>query len=565
MSIEVTKVQHTCFVLETGAGRIAIDPALDFFGSLWSPRGNNELAGRLLAGVDAVVVTHAHSDHFHPPTLLRFDRATPIVIPAADREADHPMAKELREYGFTRVLELEDGASTELAGLRLTSVRAPDSIEGIPQQSLVFEYAGLRIVHGADTLEEFEALARIAAGGGVTLALLPLNCSINYRNLRNQMSPATFLAGTEILAPALVVPLGVGEGPKRGAKAVDAPWFPHQESLFRDEAFAGALPDGTRLAALRDGETLTLAPGPACSWPERLHDVADGGRARVETAQGRLWSLLIDIHVRDRHYFGLTRERGFAEWRDAWLECRVALTDALPDWDQVVGDTVARVPAERLKAPVLTMFPATIRRMSQGGASIADLVLDSLWLLESEQSELDYAQAVFRVLAAGVRNDAEALFHCRLEFSRLLQLEHEAKRAALPRGFTSELAARWAERQVAADLRAARYLYPRFNPVFGPFERPGREGGPLAFHALRRTEDRVKSVLLEVSDEQATLVAVLAEANGAISLADACTKADIPLTCYSELALRLAAFEPYALDCHWYPGQPFAWRPDYQL
>ncbi|MCX4395497.1 MBL fold metallo-hydrolase [Streptomyces sp. NBC_00053] len=571
--MRVTRVQHTCFVFDTEDGRVVVDPALDYFGNLWSPRGRNRMASQLLAGVSAVVITHSHSDHFHLPTLLHFDRKTPIAVPSSDRSTDFPMAAELADYGFTNVIEIEPMQAVRLAGIDVTSVPAPDSIEGIPQQSLLLERGDLRILHGADTLEDFDALEEIAHERPIRIAMLPLNCSLNYQNLRNQMSPGTFLEAARILQPEAMVPLGVNEGPRRGITATDVPWFPHGEALYRDRAFIDAHPEGSRLLAIEDGQSLQVCESTPLGAVDSLAEATDNGSSDVEIALGRFWSLLIDVHVRDRYYFGLVRDWEHEQWRDAWLECRSRFEELLADWDKVLLGAVEGLPGERVKAPVLRYFPRTVGRLTSQGDSLAQLVLDSLWLLEPGLSEQDYVQALYGLLAARVRSDPSDLWHCRREYSGWLQARHKRKRPALPRGFDENAADRWLRRQAAADRRSADYVHPRINPIFGPFDVagvPSLNGGPsqdgpvLALHTLRHRDGRAQSVATVLRGAEARLAEAVVQADGTASISELCDRLGLPTSDFEQFQLRLGDFDPYCLEGHWYPSEALAWRPDFR-
>ncbi|MGW1180447.1 MBL fold metallo-hydrolase [Streptomyces drozdowiczii] len=571
--MQITRVQHTCFVFETAAGRLAVDPALDYFGNLWSPRGKNRLASRLLSDVDAVVITHSHCDHFHPPTLLHFDRKIPVVIPAKDRDSAFPMADELAALGFTQVIELADGESVPLAGLRVTAVAAPDSIEGIAQQSLLIDDGVSRVLHGADTLEDFDTFERLRARGPIRLALLPLNCSLNYANLRNQMSPGTWLEAAGVLRPQAMVPLGINEGQRRGVSAVDAPWFPHSEALYRDRGLAAGLPADTHLLALEDGQRIVLDDAPLGPHTA-ITDCGEGpdtGAAEIETALGRLWSLLLDVHVRDRHYFGLVRALGHDAWRDAWNECRARLAELMPDWDAIVFDAVDGLPDDRVTAPLLRWFPTTTRYLTAGGVGQGRLVLDSLWLLGDTMTETEYAQALYTWLAAQVRSDATALWRCRLEFSGLLQKWHRPRRAALPHGFGPASTLEWTGRQIAADVRAARHVHPRFHPAFGPFDTPDTADtpdpaadAPLALHCLTYDGGRPRSEVLVLKGTDALLGRAVDRAGGSLTIAELCERYGVDRADYAGFYARLMGFAPYCVEHHWCPSQAMAWRPDYR-
>jgi UDP-MurNAc hydroxylase len=68
---------------------------------------------------DYIYITHVHWDHFHGPSLRRFDPATPVIVPRGQHDR---MKWDLHELGFRRVIELPHGASLDLSPrFRLTS------------------------------------------------------------------------------------------------------------------------------------------------------------------------------------------------------------------------------------------------------------------------------------------------------------------------------------------------------------------------------------------------------------------------------------------------------------
>ena len=81
--MDLTKLGHSCLLVEEAGVRILIDP-----GTLST--GLDELDG-----IDAVLYTHAHADHFDPETLARLsDRNGPARI-----VADGDTAEQVRELG----------------------------------------------------------------------------------------------------------------------------------------------------------------------------------------------------------------------------------------------------------------------------------------------------------------------------------------------------------------------------------------------------------------------------------------------------------------------------------
>ena len=101
----ITHIGHSCVLLETGGARVLLDP-----GSL--SHGFEELTG-----LDAVLVTHAHLDHYDAERL-------PVLLEANDGArliAEPEVAAELTRVGL-ETAPLHPGESTSISDLTVTAV-----------------------------------------------------------------------------------------------------------------------------------------------------------------------------------------------------------------------------------------------------------------------------------------------------------------------------------------------------------------------------------------------------------------------------------------------------------
>ena len=104
---------HACLEIRYRGFTLLTDPWLvgpAFFGSwaLWPPPRVD--VARLRP--DAIWISHEHSDHFHPQTLVAFDRSTPVYVP------DFPnrrLPARLAELGFEDVRPMPFGETVALA------------------------------------------------------------------------------------------------------------------------------------------------------------------------------------------------------------------------------------------------------------------------------------------------------------------------------------------------------------------------------------------------------------------------------------------------------------------
>src|SRR6185295_18401184 len=96
--------------------RILTDPC--FAGSLYGLRRARPavLPSGALEGLDVILISHAHADHLHLPSLERLDRGATVVLPGRVRAVE--------ALGFRRVVELAPGQSMRAGSLEVTASAA---------------------------------------------------------------------------------------------------------------------------------------------------------------------------------------------------------------------------------------------------------------------------------------------------------------------------------------------------------------------------------------------------------------------------------------------------------
>lgn len=176
------------FVIATNRFRIVIDPYLsDSLAEKY--RGQRFEHDRMMAApvapsglgpVDLVLVTHQHTDHMDPQTLMPIAAANPdcrFVVPRAALAA----AQERIGVGPERLIAVDAGEHIEpLAGLGVTAIRAAhETLERTPEGwhrflGYVIAAEGARLYHSGDTIP-YEGLVEEVSPLRVDLALLPVN------------------------------------------------------------------------------------------------------------------------------------------------------------------------------------------------------------------------------------------------------------------------------------------------------------------------------------------------------------------------------------------------------
>jgi L-ascorbate metabolism protein UlaG (beta-lactamase superfamily) len=117
-----TFIGHATVLLSGPRTKILVDPFLlprsTAFPAGYQPLTHGDIEP------DAVLVTHSHRDHFHPGSLLRLGKDTPIIVPDVPRESalSAGMAERLRELGFTRVQTLRWHEETAVGDFRVVAL-----------------------------------------------------------------------------------------------------------------------------------------------------------------------------------------------------------------------------------------------------------------------------------------------------------------------------------------------------------------------------------------------------------------------------------------------------------
>lgn len=115
--MKFTIISHAGLFIETGDCSVLIDPWLVgscYWRSWWNyPPPTEDLLEKLKP--DYIYLTHLHWDHFHSPSLRRFDSKTPVLVPRAHFDR---MVQDLNSIGFNDVRELTHGVSYRLQRLQ---------------------------------------------------------------------------------------------------------------------------------------------------------------------------------------------------------------------------------------------------------------------------------------------------------------------------------------------------------------------------------------------------------------------------------------------------------------
>jgi L-ascorbate 6-phosphate lactonase len=171
------------FVLRAGGTTALIDPFL----SPWEGRRyESALAPERAEGVDLVLCSHEHIDHFDASSVPAIASASPgavVVVPT-------PIVDMVTEAGVApdRVVGMQPGDDVELSGVRIRPVPAMHGVTmedayGFGEElsgglvrflGFVIDAGGVRLYHAGDTIA-FDGMAPALRDLEIDVALLPIN------------------------------------------------------------------------------------------------------------------------------------------------------------------------------------------------------------------------------------------------------------------------------------------------------------------------------------------------------------------------------------------------------
>jgi len=251
--LRVTWGGHATVLVELDGARFLTDPV--FRGRVVHLRRQvGPPAAELSRRVDALLVSHAHFDHLDLPSLRRFDRDTPVLVPPG-------AGRLLGRAGFREVTELGPGEEVAIAGVGIRAVEAEHDGRRHPWSrsghTVGFVLGGNRRVYFAGDTDLFPGMEDLI--GQVDLALLPI-WGWGHRLGPGHMDPRAAARAAAMLRPGLTVPVHWGTYFPFGLKSVRGRLLESPVRAFEQQMAELAPELDARI--LRPGESLRVPPGP---------------------------------------------------------------------------------------------------------------------------------------------------------------------------------------------------------------------------------------------------------------------------------------------------------------
>jgi L-ascorbate metabolism protein UlaG (beta-lactamase superfamily) len=245
-TMAVTMVGHATVMLTTPHARVLTDPCFAHW--LWGLRRVEPVAidPSDLSAVDLVLISHAHQDHLHLPSLRRLPRAATVVAPAGCVDLIEPL-------GFAQVRGLEPGGTHVFRDVTVTALPARHDGRRSPLDprwrgalGFLVKTGDVTAYYAGDT-GYFSGFADLGRRFKPDVAFLPIAGYLPLPQRIEHMSPLDAIAAFEELGARLLVPIGHRAFPL-GYEDLDAP-----AAWLRELAVQRGY--GDRVRALAAGET----------------------------------------------------------------------------------------------------------------------------------------------------------------------------------------------------------------------------------------------------------------------------------------------------------------------
>ena len=206
--IAITWIGHASFLIQFTDLNVLIDPNFANWLFLLKRIKRAGLKIKDLPPIDLVLLTHAHFDHFHKPTLRKLPHPKIGVMPRGVGDLAH-------DLGFSRVIELDHWESFSPGSWKVTFTPSKhwgartlrDSHRGYG--GFVLEHQGRKIYHAGDSAY-FDGFKQIGKKLAPEIALLPIGAYFPESFRRVHMGPDEAVRAFKELGAKSFVPMHYG-------------------------------------------------------------------------------------------------------------------------------------------------------------------------------------------------------------------------------------------------------------------------------------------------------------------------------------------------------------------
>ncbi len=203
--IGVTWLGHAGFFAQISGINLLIDPNWALWHGPIKRLRHPSVWASDLPPIDLVLITHAHYDHLHLPSLRRVARGQPIIVPKG-------VGGVVKRCGFGQVVELEIWQRAQFKDLHITLTPARhwgarmihDTHRGFG--GYLISSKERTLFHCGDS-SLFDGFTEIGKRAGIDLALMPIGAYQAPSGRPVHMNPEEALDAFQMLGAAHMVPM----------------------------------------------------------------------------------------------------------------------------------------------------------------------------------------------------------------------------------------------------------------------------------------------------------------------------------------------------------------------
>lgn len=241
----ITWLGHAGFLVHIGGRNILIDPNWALWHGPVKRISHPNISSRNLPYIDMVLISHAHFDHLHLPSLRAVAAGQPIVVPQG-------VGSIVKNCAFSKIIELGYWKSITIHDITITFVPTKHwgarFIHDTYRQfgAFIIQYGDRAIFHCGDSsmFDGFQDIGKLAK---IDIALMPIGAYRAPSGRPVHMNPEEAIEAAEMMGANHLIPMHYGTFPLGGE--------PIHEPALRLTQSATRLGWQNRIQLLPEGNT----------------------------------------------------------------------------------------------------------------------------------------------------------------------------------------------------------------------------------------------------------------------------------------------------------------------
>lgn len=246
--IGITWLGHAAFLVQMEGVNILVDPNWALWLGPVKRVRHPTLFAHDLPEIDLVLITHAHFDHLHIPSLKRIANGQPVIVPKGVGDV-------VKKLDFGRIIELDTWQSAPFRDLTVTLTPAKHwgarMIHDVHRHfgGYLIQSSERTVYHCGDSAM-FDGFEEIGKRAAIDTALMPIGAYDNPSCRPVHMNPEEALDAFEMMGARYMVPMHHDTFPLSGE--------PMHEPAQRLRAATDTRGLTDRVHLLREGESLVV-------------------------------------------------------------------------------------------------------------------------------------------------------------------------------------------------------------------------------------------------------------------------------------------------------------------